>query len=166
MSSSSEKIADVLKHAIRGEEEGRNYYDALAKKSTNDDARRKLEGLRDDEIRHKKILMGFYDKFVGGPIDELPEHGVSALAEVFKNGRLDSRKTEMDFITLAIDVELATMKFYQEQQKKAEDPEFGKVLGELADEEHGHFELLQAEKDALGGNYHWFSFDESSPMEH
>lgn len=166
MSKTKEQIAATLKTAMKGEEDGFHFYDLVAKKAANPDAKRKLEGLRDDEVRHLKTLKGFYEKFIGGEIGELPEKGLSVLTEVFRKGQVHNMKTEMEFINLAIEAELAATKFYQEERDLIDDPEFGKVLDELAEEEHGHFELLQAEKDALGGNYNWFGYDHGAPLEH
>ena len=57
MSNSKEKIAETLRRAIKGEEEGYYFYDLVSKKVTHPDAKIKLEGLRDDEINHKKVLV-------------------------------------------------------------------------------------------------------------
>ena len=46
-----------------------------------------------------------------------------------------------------------------------DDAKFRKLFDRLAEEEHGHFEILQAEKDAISGNYHWFSIGSSAEME-
>ena len=166
MSSTKEQIAHALKTALRGEEDGFRFYDIMSKKVTNEDARRKLENLRDDEIRHKKVLRELYEKFVGGEIGELPEKGLSVLSDVFRKGQVDKLKSEMEFINLAIEAELAATRFYQEERGRIDDPEFQKIFDQLADEEHHHFELLQAEKDALSGNYGWFDVDGVSPQEH
>lgn len=166
MATTKQQIGEVLKRAIKGEEDGYKFYDLLAKKATNPDARRKLENLRDDEIRHKQTLMEIYATHVGGPMGELPERGINALAQVFRKGRLEERKTEMEFINLAIEAELAATRYYQTERDLVDDPTFRKIFDQLAEEEHLHFELLQAEKDALGGNYSWFGYDESSPLEH
>jgi rubrerythrin len=166
MSNSKAHIAEVLRRAIRGEEDGYKFYGLMVDKADNPDARRKLEGLRDDEIGHKKTLVELFAKYVGGEIGELPAKGLSVLSEVFAKGHFSELKTEMEFINLAIEAELAATKFYQKERDLVEDPEFARILDRLAEEEHSHFELLQAEKDAMSGNYHWFSYDGSSPMEH
>jgi rubrerythrin len=165
MTDEKNKVAETLRAAIKGEEEGYRYYDYLARKSGNMDARRKLENLRDDEMRHKETLIGMFKKFVGGEVGRLPEKGLGALNEVFRDGRIDTLKNEMEFINLAIEVELATSKFYDREKNLVNDPEFQAIFDQLADEEYNHYQLLQAEKDALGGNYHWFSYDSTSPME-
>lgn len=166
MTDAKVKISEALRRGIRGEDDGYRFYDLMVQKATNADARRKLEGLRDDEIRHKQVLRDLHDKHVGGEIGELPDCGLPALAEVFKKGQAHQLTTEMQFINLAIEAELAATKFYQEERNLIDDPEFQAVFDRLATEEHGHFELLQAEKDALGGNYSWFGYDDGAPMEH
>ncbi len=166
MSDSKEQVARVLKVAIKGEEDGYYFYNLLFEKATNQDAKRKLEGLRDDEARHKTTLLDMYRKYVGGEIGELPAKGLTALAEVFRKGHLEERKTEMDFINLAIEAELAATKYYQEEKELIDDPFFSAVFDQLAEEEHGHYELLMAEKEALSGNYFWFEYGDTSPMEH
>jgi rubrerythrin len=165
MTDSKKKIAEVLKRAIRGEEDGLKFYGIMAGKATNPDAKRKLEGLRDDEIGHKNVLIELYGQHVGGEIGPLPDKGVGVLAEVLARGKVNQIKSEIEFINLAIEAELATTKFYRQERGLVDDSEFGDILDRLADEEHSHYELLQAEKEAIGGNYHWFSYDSTSPLE-
>ena len=166
MSEGKEKIAEILKKAIKGEEDGYYFYNLLAEKATNVEAKKKLENLRDDEIRHKETLINIFNEFVGGEIGELPPKGINALAEVFRKGKLEERKSEMEFINLAIEAELAATKYYQQERELVDDPKFKKIFDELAAEEHGHYELLMAEKEALSGNYYWFGYGDTSPMEH
>ena len=165
MATSKRSIATVLKKAMKGEEDGYYFYNLLAEKATNAEARRKLERLRDDEIRHKETLVAIFDQYVGGDIGKLPAKGINALAQVFRKGHIMERRSEMEFINLAIEAELAATKYYREERDLVDDPKFRKIFDELADEEHGHFEILQAEKEALAGNYTWFGYDNGAPLE-
>jgi len=166
MAINKEHIAETLRRAIKGEEDGYRFYDLLSQKATNEEAKRKLEHLRDDEIGHKKVLLEIYHQHVGPDVGELPEKGIGALAEIFRRGKLEERKTEMEFINLAIEAELAATKYYQQERDLIDDDEFKALFDRLAAEEHGHYELLMAEREALTGNYFWFGYDEASPMEH
>ncbi len=158
-------IADILRKAIKGEEDGYRFYHLLSEKATNADARRKLENLRDDERRHRDTLVGIFDKYVGGEIGPLPAHGIGALYKVFERAAARERRSEMEFITLAIEAELAATKYYQDERNVVDDPAFRDIFDQLAAEEHRHFELLQAEKEALAGNYHWFAYGDGAPLE-
>jgi len=166
MTKSKQQIAEALRTAIRGEEDGFMFYDIMARKAVNPEARRKLENLRDDEVRHKRTLHHLYEQYVGGEIGPLPEKGLSVLSEVFRKGQVAQLKTEMQFISLAIEAEIATARFYQTERNLTDDPIFQQVFDRLAEEEHSHFELLQAEKEALAGNYSWFSIEGTQPLEH
>jgi len=157
--------ATLLKSAIRGEVDGYTFYNHLAEKSSNEDAKRRLINLRDDERRHGAILTELYEKYVGGEIGKLPEKGVGPLAEIFDTGKISELKTEMEFINLAIEAELATTKFYKESAEAVEEEDIKEVMLKLSDEENGHYEILMAEKEALAGNYFWFSAGDTAPME-
>ncbi len=160
------QLAKILKMAIRGEEDGFTFYDLLFRKATNPDAKRKLENLRNDEAAHKKVLYELYEEHVGGEVGQLPDKGLTPLAEVFKKDHLDELKSEREFINLAIEAELAATKYYREHFEQADLPELKSIFGRLADEEHLHYELLMAEREAMSGNYYWFGYDESAPLEH
>ena len=161
-----QRVAEVLKKGLKSEEDGLKFYDLLAKRAANADAKRKLEHLRDDEVRHKKVLLDIFHRHIGGEIGKLPENGLSVLSDFFRKGHIEERKTEMEFINLAIEAELAATKYYQEERNLIDDPEFCKVFDRLAEEEHTHYELLMAEREALGGNYYWFNYDDTAPMEY
>jgi len=111
-------------------------------------------------------LVEIFHKHIGPKIGELPEKGLSVLTEIFKKGHINNLKSEMEFINLAIEAELAATKYYQDERDLIDDKEFKEIFDRLAEEEHHHFELLQAEREAISGNYYWFSMDDSSPFEH
>ena len=166
MGYSKEEVGEILKKAIKGEEDGYFFYNLLSEKAVAPHAKKMLENLRDDEIRHKETLITIYKKHINKEVGELPEKGINVLAEVFRKGHLEDRKTEMEFIELAIEAELAATKYYQEERNLIDDPEFQKIFDQMAEEEHGHYELLKAEREAITGSHHWFGYDNDSPMEY
>ena len=166
MTDAKGKVAEALKVAIKGEEDGYYFYNLLAEKSVNPDAKRKLENLRDDESRHKVTLVEIYKKHVGGEVGELPAKGLTPLVEIFRKGQAIQLKSEMEFINLAIEAELAATKYYQEERELIDDAVFRDIFDQLAEEEHRHYELLMAEKEALSGNYFWFGYGDTSPQEY
>jgi rubrerythrin len=156
---------ELLKRAIKGELDGLRFYNFLADKATNGDAKRKLSGLADDEKRHEAILKNLYKRLYKEDVGELPAVGINALAKFFDGSKAKGKQTERDYINLAIEVELAATNFYKEGAAATKDGEMKKLYESLAAEEFTHFEILQAEKDSIGGNYYWFGTDLSSPME-
>lgn len=157
--------AMLLKSAIKSEIDGFTFYDLLSKQTENTDAKRRLENLRNDEARHRATLIDIYKKEVGGDVGALPEEGVGPLQKAFVDGKLKKFNSEIEYINLAIDAELEAVAFYKEGAKIIEDEGFKKIMIEMADEENSHYEILMAEREALSGNYFWFSSDGTSPME-
>ena len=156
---------ELLKRAIKGEHDGLRFYSYLAEKATNPEAKRKLMGLASDETRHQALLEKLYKSLYHEDVGELPAEGINALAKYFDGSKAKGKHSEVQFIDLAIEAELSASKFYRAGAENSNDPQMRSLYKELADEEFGHYESLQAEKDALGGNYYWFGYDDSSPME-
>lgn len=155
----------LLKSAIKSEIDGFTFYDLLAKQAENVEAKRRLENLRNDEARHRATLIDIYKKEIGGDIGALPEKGVSPLEKAFVQGKLKKFNSEVEYINLAIEAELDAVKFYKEGAKVIGDEGFKKILLKMSEEENSHYEILMAEREALSGNYFWFSSDGTSPME-
>jgi len=156
----------LLKQAIRSEINGRRFYEFLAGKTSQPDAKRKLTSLADDERRHELALRKIYKKQYGEEADDIPEQGIGALAEFFADPEGKRDKSEIQYIEMAIEAELAATNFYKDGAKNASDEDIKAIYRKMADEEYSHYESLQAEKSAIGGNYYWFGFDEASPLEH
>ena len=156
---------ELLKRAIKGEYDGLRFYTYLSEKIVNQEAKMKLTGLASDEKRHVAILETMFKKLYKEEVGELPKEGINALAKFFDGSKAKDKHSEMQFIDLAIEAELAATNFYRSGANDVGDQELKKLYLELADEEFRHYESLQAEKSALGGNYYWFGFGENSPME-
>ncbi len=166
MEHTKEEISKILKRAIKGEEDRFNFYQLLAEKSDDVQAKKILQKLCDDESRHKVILIDLYKKYVSEELGELPEVGIDSLSEIIKKGQEIGKSTEVDLINLAIDAEVAATKYYQDEENLITDPRFKEDFAKLAQEEHDHYDMLIAEREAISGNHHWFSYDNDSHMEH
>ena len=166
MEHTKEEIAVILKKAIKGEVDRFNFYQLLAEKSDDVQAKKILGKLCDDESRHKDILIELYKKYVSEELGELPEKGIDSLSEVIKKGTTIGKSTEVDLINFAIEAEIAATKYYKDNGDLIPDSKFKEEFAQLAQEEHDHYDMLIAEREAMSGNHHWFSYDNDSPMEH
>lgn len=158
-------LATLLKRAIKSENDGFTFYDLLSKETSSEIVKSRLETLRDDERRHRGILIDLFNKHVGNEIGQLPQRGIGPLEKAFNQDKLIKFNGEIEYINLAIEAELSATKFYKENADAVNDPDFSKILNDLSDEENAHYEWLMAEREALAGNYFWFSSDGTSPME-
>lgn len=163
--SSDSLSKDLLKQAIVAEIDGQKFYKMLVAKTKNPDAKRKLQTLADDEVRHEQLLIKLYSDLHGEDVDKLPEQGVGVLSKFFAENRDKEDLNEVQYIDLAIEAELAATNFYKDGMKSAPNDEVRKLCEGMANEEYRHFESLQAEKDAIAGNHFWFGYDDGSPME-
>ncbi|MEZ5358367.1 MAG: ferritin family protein [Candidatus Zixiibacteriota bacterium] len=163
--SSDSLSKDLIKQAIVAEIDGQKFYKMLVDKTKNPDARRKLQGLADDEVRHEQLLIKLYKDMHGEEVDQLPKQGVGVLSKFFAENRDKENLSEVQYIDLAIEAELAATNFYKDGVKNAPNEEVKKLCQGMANEEYRHFESLQAEKDAIAGNYFWFGYDDGAPME-
>jgi len=155
----------LLKHAIRSEIDGRRFYTFLAEKTANPDAKRKLNNLARDEKRHEATLYKIFKKQYNEDVGDIPEKGIGVLSQFFGDLKAQEGKSEVQYIDLAIQAELAATSFYKDSAQSASDAEIKEIYQDMADEEFRHYESLQAEKAALGGNYYWFGFEGDAPME-
>ena len=155
----------LLRQAIVAEIDGQRFYKFLAGKATHEEAIRKLTNLAEDEVRHEEALRKMYKKFFNQEVGELTEKGIGVLSDFFANNQDKQNLNEVQYIELAIQAELAATEFYKQGASFAPDDDTRKIFEGMASEEHLHYELLQAEKEALAGNYYWFSLDEGAPLE-
>lgn len=165
MGDTTETTMKLLKQAIRSEIDGRRFYEFLASKTKNPDAKRKLTTLASDEKRHESLLYRIYEKKFGKKVDEVPEEGVGVLSKFFANPEKYEGLGEVQYIDMAIEAELAATEYYKSEANNAPDEETKQIFVRMSEEEYSHFESLEAEKSAIGGNYYWFEFDETRPME-
>ena len=156
---------EILKQAIVAEIDGQKFYKFLADRAQNPDAKRKLGNLAKDEVRHEALLMQVYKDIHGEEVKNLPKKGTGVLAEFFARSREKDNLSEMQYIDMAIEAELAATGYYKEAARAASGKDVQKICQMMADEEFRHYESLKAEKEALTGNYFWFGYDEGTPME-
>ncbi len=152
----------ILAGAICREIGARNFYKAISDSIANAEGKERFSRLSGDEEGHRVKLEGWYlklfeAKFVADrkDLDDAEIKGV----------HIGEKAGAMEALDLAIHAEMRAEEFYSYQAETVERPEFKKLLEQLAAEEHGHYELLLAERGALTGGFYWFDIDSSQPLE-
>lgn len=165
MTKNAVQSGELLRQAIKSEIDGQRFYTFLAGKATNEEARRKLSNLAQDEVRHEAALKQIYREIFGEEVSDIPKRGLGVLSKFFENPEGRVGMNEIQYIDLAIEAELAATAFYKKGAQDAPTDEIKETYEGMAAEEFNHYELLQAEKAALSGSYYWFAYGDDAPME-
>jgi len=152
----------VLAGAIYREIGARDFYRLIADAIKNAEGKERFRSLSKDEDGHRVKLEGWYRKlFRTAFVAEKKELRSSEI----KGVHVGERAGAMEALDLAIGAEMKAEEFYASQAGEVENPELKELLEELSHEEHGHYELLLAERNSLTGGFYWFDMDSSQFLE-
>lgn len=152
---------EALSIAIYNEQSAFDFYTKLSNIIENPSGKEKFKFLALDEKRHRGLLEKHYTKVSGGkefPFD--PGKVKTIQVEVKDN------TTASEALDIGIKAEKEAYEFYKRSAEDSKDPEAKKMFLMLAGEEDKHYELLMAEKQALMGQFYWFSLDTPGMMEY
>ena len=68
-------------------------------------------------------------------------------------------------MNIAIEAEERAETFYRDRAAGTDIPELKELLIKIADEERGHFAMLEAERNSIIGGFYWFDMDSTSFLE-
>ena len=144
---------EVLGLAIRSEEEAAAFYGRVARMIKNDLVRFKYESLAKEESRHREMLVGLYRRVTGDK--EAPR--IPGTPETAEGGFPVPTKSLEDLLRFAIAREQEAQEFYRRAAKRSSDHAARRMLEYLADIEHGHELMLQAEFSAYLRDKNWYA---------
>ncbi len=157
-----EDFKHVLAGAIYREIGARNFYRQIADAIKNPEGSERFGRLSADEEGHRVKLEGWYLKLFEAKFvaDKKELDG----AEI-KGVHVGEKTGAMEAIDIAINAEMKAEEFYAREAGKVDNAELKKLLMQLSGEEHGHYELLLAERGSLAGNFYWFDMDSAQFLE-
>lgn len=162
---------NVFEHAMKMEEDGRNYYLAQARQAKVPALRRILEELAEDELKHYNLFKKMRDDQLNGDAGGFGTAIIATTKNVF-----DTLKADADAITAsnmgpvsiwehARDVEEEAAIFYREKAEEVDDSAKKKALMQIADEEHRHFIALDSVVKFLREPRQWLADAEWTNLE-
>lgn len=162
MKASGGDFRDVLGGAICREIGARDFYRLISDTIKNPEGKERFSRLSKDEEGHRVKLEGWYQKLFKAVF--------TADAKELKSAEIrgvvvDEKVGAMAALDIAIKAEAKAEEFYADQAKKVDEPRLRDLLEQLAGEEHGHYELLSAERNALTGQFYWFDMDSTPFLE-
>lgn len=161
MDEATQRITEGLKKAIQFEGDGYNFYRMAASGTTDEKGREVFDMLAREEAEHAKFLRLQYDSFIktgkADPDAKLPGHARNTEAHpIFSEkirARISEAHIEMSALAIGIQLELNSIKFYQEQEQASNDPNVQAFFRELVEWEQGHYDLLSRQQSSLKEDY-------------
>ena len=162
MKEKADDFKQVLAGAIYREIGARNFYKRISGAIRNADGKERFKRLSSDEERHRVKLEGWYRKLFDGKF--VANEKDLRDAEI-RGVHVDDKTGAMAALDIAIKAEMQAEEFYALEAEKVTESELKELLLKLSGEEHGHYELLEAERSSLTGGFYWFDIDSSQFLE-
>ncbi|MFH1652858.1 MAG: ferritin family protein [Pseudomonadota bacterium] len=144
---------EIIKLAIRGEEDAAAFYHKVSKMIKNDLVRARYESLAREEEQHRHILISLYHRLTGKVEDPILPEGDFETAEGGFPVALDSIEDALKF---AIERESQAAEFYRKLAERTDDHDGKKILDYLADIERSHKNMLESELEAYLRDKDWY----------
>lgn len=162
MAQHDSEMKAAIEGAIYREIGARNFYRTIAGGITNAEGKEKFSRLSEDEDGHRVKLASWLERLFGETFmlqpDKLKESEISGI-------RIDERTGALEALNIAIGEEEKAEAFYRNQAAGTDLAELKELLLDIADEEHGHFAMLEAERNSIIGGFYWFDMDSTSFLE-
>lgn len=135
-------LKNILERAIQSEEHSYTLYSHLATKVERPETRKLLEGLAEQELKHKEML----ESFEAGKVESFGVAGLEdqKLTDFMEPAPLDPSATVQDVMLFAIKKEQSAYEFYQRMSEFAPAGDVKGLFDRLAGEELAHKHSLES----------------------
>ncbi|MBN2134570.1 MAG: ferritin family protein [Acidobacteria bacterium] len=155
------EIIAALRDAMKNEMDGYHFYLMAAETMKDSKGKELFKILAEEELMHLKFLEANYKSLHDtGKISPTAKLGDKHLFDgenpLFSDSirdRIGDAHFEMTALSIAINLELNTIKHYKGYANHANDPEVRKFLEELVEWETGHYDALLKQDEALKEEY-------------
>ncbi|UCD05116.1 MAG: ferritin family protein [candidate division WOR-3 bacterium] len=162
------EIIEVIKESIRLELNGQSFFEKVADKTHNELGKKMFLKLANDEAQHLKVFSDIFTEMVGEgwkkQLDDMESKKdasmIDALAKKVESAGKESRASELEAISIAMDLERNAIDFFSKAAKKTTDEKARDIFNRIANEEKLHYDLLQAQHDYLSNSGFWFDVAE------
>ncbi len=134
---------NIFDFAIKMEQDGKAYYDKLAKDATLPGLQKIFAGLAEDEQKHYDIFVALRD---GGNVAMADSTVLEFSKNVFAELPTESGeavKDDLDSYRLAMELEAESFRLYESAAKEETEEGTKRLLLKIAAEEHKHFQILE-----------------------
>jgi len=168
MAELTSEILGIIKESIRLELDGQSFFEHVADATHNELGKKMFNKLANDEAQHLKVFSEIFTDLVGedwkkhmGDVKKGAKSPmIDALAKKVESAGKEGRASELEAISIAMDLERNAIEFFCGAANKTTDTKARDVFNRIADEERLHFDLLQAQYDNLTNFGYWFDIAE------
>ncbi|AAL81319.1 hypothetical protein PF1195 [Pyrococcus furiosus DSM 3638] len=151
---------EALALALEVEKRELNLYLKLAKKASDERAKRMFLFLAQEEAGHWDI---FEKKFLEEVVKkcELPKVNEELVKKLIVEAD-EERLSEVDAVKIGMEQEKLTWEFYEKAAQDSKDEKIKKIFEDLAKVEKAHYELLKAQYDSVMKTGIWMDYQDFS----
>jgi len=162
------EVLEVIKESIKLELNGQSFFEKVADKTHNELGKKMFLKLASDEAQHLRVFSEIFTEMVGEDWkkqlgDIRSKHDapmIDALAKKVESAGKEERASELEAISIAMELERKAIDFFCNAAQKTTDEKAREIFGRIADEERLHYDLLQAQYDHLSNSGYWFDIAE------
>lgn len=166
-------VLRVLQGALRTEKIGHEFYLRAAQMTADEKGKRLFRYIAQEETGHMHILQNEIDAVTrteawtaleSARAGQAPAVALFPDEEARVREMIGRRKSDLDALDLALDLEQRGYNLYREQAEKAGNPRARAVYMHLAGQEDGHFAIFQKTRQYLATNGAWLWDEMHSPQ--
>ena len=157
---------EILKRAMSIEIEGRKFYREAAQTTQDKNGQETFRKLADDEQNHYSLLKSQYDALKNDD-DRVASPAVQTVSidltkPLFPRGiealksSVTVKSNDWNALLFGLDIEIRSYDLYRKAAVNITDAMGKQILGFLAEQEMGHFNLLMMRYEALFGPSSWW----------
>jgi len=161
-------FSNVIRTAIRMEEDGIDFYHKAAEKTSHPFGKRMFLSFAEDEKRHLTVLRNIladlkfsnFDRFFG---EKKPREKIKTLFREVKSElkeRIAANPDELEALKIGMNMESKSIEFYESSMKKTQNPHLKSFFKRLIEEEKEHYQLLETTCSYLKDSGDWFLWEE------
>jgi rubrerythrin len=161
------EIREAIKTAIQLEKDGKAFFDQAAQETKNELGKKMFRKLAADEVRHLQTFKEMFQTITDPALwkklmAEGPPKTRMPYFEQKTGNRTPAEKGagELSALQQALGVERKAIDFFKKTAQEASDPEASRIFKAIANEEEGHYDLIQAQIDSVTHSGFWFDIGE------
>ena len=166
MKAISEQVKGFIREAIKLEIRGKEFFIQAADITANSLGKKMFKRLAEEEVKHLDAFSKLFSAVIKSNewkqyIKEESLKGKSDVIEEFVS-RLQRAKDKSDIeaIRIGMELELKAIDFFKSAADKGDDPLAKEIFIKISEEEHFHYDLLQAQHDSLTNSGFWLDSSE------